>query len=352
MLSQSEIDALLSGTIELDQKDGSNGINLAELLNQPGEQQANSAKPPTTDDHERKITAYNFWSPDRFSKEQMRAVELIHEDLTERLTTSLPTFLRTNLRPRMVHTEQGRFHDFIKDFPPNTLFHLITLAPLPSQMIFTLSPNVSYLILEQRLGGKIEGRSQERPLTEIDQSLLRGLVEHMLGDIKASWGKVVTIEPTLEDSTTNQHWVQMMLGNERVMLLTFELAIQGTTGTMSIFIPFNTLKPIANVLNPHIWIAGRKEQQMDPAARQTAMENLSKVILPISVTLGSADVKFSDLLKIVVGDTIELETSIHENLVVQVAKKKQFYGRIGKSGKHLAIQILDVIHDTDKVENA
>jgi flagellar motor switch protein FliM len=344
MLSQAEIDALLNGSIELNQQDGGEGINLAELMDQP----AAGAKPASGGEGERKIQAYNFWSPDRFSKEQMRAVELIHEDLTERLTTSLPTFLRTNLRPRLVHTEQGRFHDFIKDFPPNTLFHMITLAPLPSQLIFTLSPNVSYMILEQRLGGKIEGKSHERSLTEIDQSLLRGLVEHMLGDIKAAWSKVVTIEPTLEDSTTNQHWVQMMLGNERVMLLTFELAIQGSNGTMSIFIPFNTLKPIANVLNPHIWIAGRKEQQQDPEARQMVMDNINRVIMPIVVMLGKTELPLGQVVNLQPGDVIELDTPVQQEVTVQVAGKKQFLGKIGKSGKHLAIQVAGVVREADK----
>jgi flagellar motor switch protein FliM len=104
---------------------------------------------------------------------------------------------------------------------------------------------MNYMILEQRLGGKLEGEFGERTLTDIDQSLLRGLIEHMLGDLKAAWAKVVTVEPALEDSTTNQHWVQMVMGNERVMLLTFEINMANVTGTMSIFIPFSTLKPIA-----------------------------------------------------------------------------------------------------------
>jgi flagellar motor switch protein FliM len=346
MLSQAEIDALLNGAIELDQKDGSDRVNLAEMMGNPP---IEAALTPDTlkDGKERRITSYNFWSPDRFSKEQMRAVELVHEDLTERLTTALPTFLRTNVRPRMVHTEQGRFHDFLKDFAANTLFHMITLAPLPGQMVFTLSPNVSYMILEQRLGGKIEGRIQERPLTEIDQSLLRGLVEHMLGDIKAAWSKVVAIEPTLEDSTTNQHWVQMMMGNERVMLLTFELNVLSTTGTMNMFIPFNTLKPIANVLNPHIWIAGRKERQEDPVARQTTIDQLNRVMLPINVILGTAEVKFSEVLNLKLGDVIQLDTGVNDHLTIQVSKKNQFTGKVGRSGKHLGAQITGVIHETD-----
>ncbi len=341
MLSQSEIDALLAGAIELNQTGAESPVNLADYLTQPGERQK------TERAHSGSIQAYNFWSPDRFSKEQMRAVELVHEDLTERLTTTLPTFLRTNVRPRLVHTEQGRFHDFIKDFPPNSLFHLINLAPLPSQMVFTLSPNVSYMILEQRLGGKIEGRLQERILTDIDQSLLRGLVEHMLGDIKAAWAKVTTIEPTLEDSTTNQHWVQMMMGNERVMLLTFEINIQNITGLMSMFIPFNTLKPIANILNPHIWIAGRKEHQQDPVARQTALENLRRIEVPVVVLMGHAELKLRDILQLQVGDVIQTDASISDALVVKVANKKQFKGRVGRSGNHLGVKITGVIRDAE-----
>lgn len=323
----------------MDQKNGGDRVNLAGMMNQQGEH------PKGEGEENKRVQTYNFWSPARFSKEQMRAVELVHEDLCERLTTSLPTFLRTNVRPHLIHMEQGRFHDFVKDFPPNTLFHLISLAPLSGHMVLTMSLNVSYLILEQRLGGKIEGRFKEHALTEIDQSLLRGLVEHMFGDIKGAWSKVVSLEPSLEDSTVNQHWVQMMMGNERVVLLTVELVIQGVTGTMSIFIPFNTLKPITNVLNPHIWIAGRKEQQQDPAARQTALQTMMKAVVPLRVLLGNADVAMKDLMSLSVGDVIELDNNVADPLVVQVANKKQFYARVGKSRKQLGIQICGVYRD-------
>ena len=344
MLAQSEIDALLSGAIEIDQKNTGERVNLAGMIRQTGE-------PPKSDgDESKNIQTYNFWSPARFSKEQIRAVELVHEDLCERLTTSLPTFLRTNVRPHLIHQEQGRFHDFMKDFPQSTLFHIISLAPLPGNMILTMSLNMSYLILEQRLGGRIEGRFTEHALTEIDQSLLRGLVEHMLGDIKGAWSKVVSLEPSLEDSTVNQHWVQMLMGNERVLLLTIEVILQGVTGTMSLFIPFNTLKPITNVLNPHIWIAGRKEQQQDPAARQLAIQSMMKAVIPINVILGNAELSLQDMLGLSVGDVIELDSDVDTPMVVQVANKKQFYARVGKSRKNLGIQICGVYREADEFQ--
>ncbi|HEY9077920.1 MAG TPA: flagellar motor switch protein FliM [Anaerolineaceae bacterium] len=344
MLSQAEIDALLSGAIEIEAREGEGGVNLAEIMGQApaagGAGSPGAQKEPTTD---KKVQAYNFWSPDRFSKEQMRAVELMHEDLAERLANSLPSFFRTSLRPRLVHSEQGRFHDFIKDLPPSTLFHMITLAPLPGQMVVTMSPNLSYIILEQRLGGKVEGKWKDRTLTDIDQALLRGMVEHMLNDIKAAWAKVVTVEPGLEDSTVNQHWVQMLMGNDRVMLLTFELAIQYVTGTMDFFIPFGMLKPIANVLNPTVWITGRKEKQTDPAARQTLLQSVSHVKMPVRVFLGNAQITMREMLNLKVGDVLQLDTAINQELVVQVAKRDLFKGKVGRSGKNLAVQVTSAV---------
>ncbi|NLG73619.1 MAG: flagellar motor switch protein FliM [Chloroflexi bacterium] len=336
MLSQAEIDALLAGSIEIESPDSEDPINLAELMGEkPSESKA---------EVERQVKPYNFWSPDRFSKEQMRAVEMVHEDLAERLTSSLPSFLRTNMRPRVVHSEQGRFHDFLKDLPTNSLFHMITLAPLPSQMIVTISPEISYNILELRLGGRSEGTKHRRELTEIDQLLLRGLVEHMLNDFKAAWSKIVVVEPALEDSTVNYHWVQMVMGNERVMLITFEMTLQAVTGTMNVYIPFNMLKPIASLLNPHAWIAGQKERHVDPRAREQMLQNLGQVSLPLKAVLGHAQLNFSDLLNLQVGDVIPLDHPLDQDIPVYVGTQIHFSGRVGIKGNQLAVQITGKVH--------
>ena len=131
-----------------------------------------------------------------------------------------------------------------------------------------------------------------------------------------------------------------------------EIIIQGVTGTMSIFIPFNTLKPITNVLNPHIWIAGRKEQQQDPVARQRAIQTMMKAVVPIKVILGNADLTMKDVMDLRVGDVIELDNNIEKAMIVQVANKKQFYAHVGKSRNHLGIQICGVYRDEqDQLED-
>jgi len=59
MLSQSEIDALLKGAIEIEEKDGGGSVNLAEIMGQS----SSSSAPSKPGDSSKKIQAYNFWSP-------------------------------------------------------------------------------------------------------------------------------------------------------------------------------------------------------------------------------------------------------------------------------------------------
>jgi flagellar motor switch protein FliM len=141
----------------------------------------------------------------------------------------------------------------------------------------------------------------------------------------------------------------MMMGNERVMLLTFELNIQSVTGTMSIFIPFSTLKPIANVLNPHIWIAGRKEQHLDPAARETTIHNLSSISLTLSAILGETSLRLGDILQLSIGDVIQLDSPVQADLTVQVANLKRIKGKVGRVGNRLGVRITGIVQDASNL---
>jgi len=337
MLTQAEIDALLSGAIEVEQPDSQGGVNLAEIMGgQPGAQGAGQ-------ETSKQVRPYNFWSPDRFSKDQMRAVELVHEDLAERLSSTLPPYLHSELRLRVVHIEQGRFDDFMRDLSPSSLYHLVNLDPLPGRIVITVSSEISWVVLGRMLGGNTtDGAAGSGPITEIGQSLMNVVVGYMLNDIKAAWGKVVTLEPHVEDSTTNHHWVQMIMGNARVMLVTFELAIGPVTGTMSIYLPFAMLKPIAEVLNPHAWIAGREENKVDNQSREIAMESLSRIALPFRVILGSAELTIGDLSNLSPGDVIRLDSRVDQDLEVRISGRARFRARAGKQGRRMAVQIVSV----------
>lgn len=333
MLTQAEIDALLSGAIESEKE-------LEEPLPRP-------LQPTTVADNAagestgKRIRPYNFWSPDRFSKDQMRAIELIHEDLAERLTTSLPSYLRTIFRPRLIHIEQGRFDNLAQGVAANTLYNILAFDPLPGRALLVFSPEVAWVILERLLGGS--GRTPSpstRPLTDIGQSLIRGTVEFMLNDVKAAWNKVVTLEPRLEDATVNNLWVTMLMRNAPVVLITFELLIQGVTGTMNIYMPLTMLKPVAAGLNPTAWMSGHEQTRPSDETRQALAQSITETILPLSVELGDVELTVKQLTSLARGDVLQLNTSVGQELVLKVGNKPRYRTLPGIVGSRLAVCVV------------
>lgn len=354
MLNQSEIDALLSGKIEILEEIDEQGVNLAKILDETPRQQTKTKK-------EQQIRPYNFWSPDRFSQEQMRAFSILHETLAERLSTSLPPFLRANLKPRLVHTEQGRFHDLMRDQPrvvhteqgrlndlmgdvgPGELFHIVSLAPLPGQMVVTISPKINYIILEQRLGSNNDQVHEQGNLTDIDISILSSMAEHILGDIKVAWSNVIDVDTRLEESTTNFHWVQMSMGNERVILTAIEMRLEDTTGTMNLYLPFSMVKPIAHLLKPHALLSRKKDRRPDLHQRQQAIERLTEAVLSVRVNLGETDLPMGKIANLKPGEIIPLNSSPQQELPVQIVDRTRFFARAGRVGKRVIAQIFSKV---------
>ncbi len=337
MLSQAEIDALLSGAIETEQEGD-------QPLPKPESAPAGAA---VASAREKRIRPYNFWSPDRFSKDQMRAVELVHEDLAERLTSSLPAYLHTIFRPRLIHIEQGRFDDLTQGIPAGALYNILAFDPLPGRAILIFSPEVAWVILERLLGGEARTvQPSSRPLTDIGQSLIRSMVEFMMNDIKAAWNKVVALEPHLEDATVNNLWVTMLMRNARVVLITFELLIQGVTGTMNIYIPLTLLKPVSTALTPTAWMAGHEIMWPNDESRQAIAHEIKQTVLPISVELGNAELTMRQLTSLSSGDVLRLDTAVGQELTLKVGDKPRYRVVPGTRGTQMAVRIAGPISNT------
>lgn len=339
MLTQAEIDALLNGAIESDLDTES--LSKGQAPTATDGQSAEEAK-------DKRVRPYNFWSPDRFSKDQMRAIELVHEDLAERLTTSLPAYLRTMFRPRLIHIEQGRFDEFAQEMPASTLYNILAFDPLPGRAVLIFSPEVTWVILERLLGGS--GRTPppaSKPLTDIGQTLIRSTVEFMLNDIKAAWSKIVSLEPRLEDATVNNLWVTMLMRNARVVLVTFELLIQGVTGTMNLYIPLSMLKPVATALTPSAWVADHEQARPSDEIRSGLTRVITKVNLPLSVELGQAKLTIQELAALSKGDVLRLNTMVGQELNLKIGTRARYRVQPGAVGSRLAVRVTNMIEDQE-----
>jgi len=288
------------------------------------------------------VRAYDFRSPDKFSKEQIRTLQMIHENFARRVGSSLAAYLRATVHLACVHIEQGSFADFLQNIPVSSVAAVLKADPLPGRILLTLDSVTATIAIDRLLGG-FGAPVEDHAVTDIEQTLIRGVIKYFADGLREAWANVVTLNVTTEEITLNPEFVQVALPSDAAVFLGFEMKIRDTNGLMSICIPYSVLKPIVSELSPHAWVAGESDDK--GVHQQGIIGHLRQTQVELSVLLGEARVQFEDLLQLQSGDVLVLDTVVNRPLPVLVGEKKRYMGHPGLSGSHMAVQITNVLEE-------
>ncbi len=111
-----------------------------------------------------KVTTYDFKRPERVGKEQMRALQTLHEGFGRNFGAALSALLRTILEVKLTSVDQLTYSEFIFSLENPTCFNLVRAKPLEGYLILDINPSILYPIIDRLLGGgKESGPPARRP---------------------------------------------------------------------------------------------------------------------------------------------------------------------------------------------
>src|SRR5690606_9284104 len=87
---------------------------------------ANTNETPPSD-----LVAFDFRSPDKMAREQVRSLEVAHETFARRWGTVLTNSLRALVHLELVGVQQITFEDYLRSMPNPVVLGVVDLAPLP-----------------------------------------------------------------------------------------------------------------------------------------------------------------------------------------------------------------------------
>ncbi len=320
VLDQSEVDALLAAMDAQESEDAPIDIG------RPAQ---------TTKD----VRTYDFKRPERVSKDQMRALESIHEGFARSLGAAMSGLLRTIIEVRVATIEQLTYSEFIHSLPNPTNFNLLSAEPLEGQMCLEISPLIIYPIIDRLLGGTNSTLFiPQRPLTLIELRLVGRIIDRALNCLTEVWSNLVPVKFKLMETESNPHLVQIVAPNEVVVVIGFELKMTQRAGTMSLCIPFNVIEPVVSKLATQGWLAYQRRANVEDRS-QDIVDSLQDAKVDITVYLGETEVTVSELLNLQAGDIIQTLKPASSDLILQVEGKNKFAGRMGKHKDSRALKI-------------
>ncbi|MEJ6950226.1 flagellar motor switch protein FliM [Natronospora cellulosivora (SeqCode)] len=328
VLSQNEIDSLLSAL-------SSGDVNVEEMKKETETQQ---------------VKPYDFRRPDKLSKEQMRTLQMIHENMARLLTTILSTHLRSMVDFEVASIEQLSYDEFIRSLPEPTVIGVTDLKPFNGQFIFEINPDIAFVIIDRLFGGLGKSFNKVRPFTDIEKVVLTKVFKWFLSGFPEAWENIIRVEPRLRDIESNPQFIQVVPSNDMTILITLEAKIADAEGLINICIPYIMIEPIVDKLNAQQWFSNTRQEQTAQHFK-ALKKRIEKAKIDLYAELGSATLTVTDLLYLQSGDVIKLDKSANDKIDLRVGDRIKYKGIAGAHRKQMAVKISDVLEGREDGES-
>lgn len=343
ILSQEEIEALLSS---LSSDGGTDSASSNTPATSSGESKSGGSGNTVakTKKGTRSAVAYevyDFRRPDKFSKEQLRTLQMLHETFGRLAGTTLSATLRTNVNIDLISLEQIPYEEYLRSIS-QSVFTIMSIPPLTGQAALEMEFGLVHTMIDKLLGGT--GKPLDRSnLTDIEVKLYQNIVAKMFTSLKAAWEGVVIVNPSVEDIETSAQFVQVAPPNDIVVSILFEVRIGDTHGAMSLCVPYMVLKPITTKLSAQKWFAATSSRKQTTVHRKAIVQGLQAANLDLWINLGKSRISVQDFLTLRSGDVIRLDQRSNQDMTLMVGNKQKFRGRPSLAGKRIAFHINSLI---------
>ena len=284
-----------------------------------------------------KAEAYDFRRPDRIAKNQLRAIHQLHENFARSLASSLSAYLRAYAAVNLVSVEQLSFTEFTQRLPAPTTLISLGMKPFDGNALLEINPSLVFPVLEMLLGGTGKVSTKiSREITEIEQSIMDGLLRIILHDLRSAWLGVTNIEFSIESHETEPQLLQILAPNEAVVAISIEVRIGDTAGMMNIGIPSIIVKMLRQKFEQQ-WIIRRTQATEEDHARMLRL--IRPAVIHLDARLQGPTLGVDALLDLKEGDILAFDYPVGRAVDVMLNGKLKYQGEVVASGRKRAVEI-------------
>ncbi len=293
---------------------------------------------------------YDFRRSDRLSKEQVRSLQILHENFSQLYSSTLTTYLRTKVEVEIMSVEQLQYQEYVRSAGSN-LVTVLDVEKLKGQVILDFDMPLIYAMFDRLLGGGGDVIMKAgKDLTDVEKTLTNTIVNRALGDLESAWSAALPLQFVVSSVETSLQFLQVIPNTDTIILVMFDVAMGKQHGTICLGIPYLALKPFAAQLSTQRWAtnAKRRDSALAPKMASRLRENTP---LSCIARLGTSSISVNTVNSMQVGEILPLkisqgngDDSLAQGSLAAVdliiGSRPKFFGKIGlRGGKRLAVQI-------------
>lgn len=297
-------------------------------------------------------TPYDFRRPVKLSREHLRTLQLAFETFGRQATTVMTSALRAVCQVNLASVEQLTYNEYIEMLNaaanpeavrPMTYMTVFSLEPVQHKGVLEMPIVAAMTCLDHMLGGP-GGRNQpDRPLSEIEGSVVSTLVDRLLAEVRYALSGLVVVEPEALTVEYSPHLAQAAGASDPMIVATFDLHQSEASHVLTLALPFSGLLPYLNAAGSSAAMSER-----EAAARREAKTRLAagfqEVPVDVSIRFRPTLADPVELSGLAVGDVFRLQHPAEAPLDVTAADVVFAHANPGNQGKRLAALVVATPH--------
>jgi flagellar motor switch protein FliM len=292
----------------------------------------------------KEIRAYDFLSPNKFSKDHLRTLNAIHTDFAAELTTVLTGSSQLPTRVTLTGVDQVSYKEYRTSIPSKTLFAELSAEPLSPYMLLELNPGIVGTWVDYLCGGNQQIPAEPSDLTPIDLAVAQYVLKSSLQAYTDCWSSMITLKPEIRHTASSESYDETLVPSEAVLVCSFEITVAETTGAMTICLPAVGVESVLPMLSTYGLARSSNKRQ---ASTSELMKRLIETVnIPCRVELGCSRIALSEATNLKVGDVIKTTRSADAEMDMYVGNVQLFACRPGVRGKDIAVVISDTVAAT------
>jgi flagellar motor switch protein FliM len=299
---------------------------------------------------EGKIRIYDFKRPDKFTRENIRVISLIGEQIARKLSLSLSKIANTELRVRIASVDQLLYEEYLHSNPSPTLLFSFEncdnkAKSLSSHAIVEIYPFIASLIFAQ--GNEVKPlacyfiEENRETIANIQQAILNALCnfEPFGFGMKATEYDLPYLDHEHIPNTPHREMGVLITSEVRVAALKNDEVKD--LGIINIFLPESLLTPYRQNLTHLHWESLHGNYNKEKKVNMNPI--LKDLNVPITVRLGENDSYTADSISsITEGSIIRLDKTAGEDVDVYAGNVLIGKGEVIVIDETFGIRMIDI----------
>ena len=274
----------------------------------------------------------------RLARDHAHLLRVAMQTFGRQSSTVLTTSLRVVSTVGTPVIEEFSYDEYLTGLPEQAVCAVLSLEPWAGRSLLTLDAPTLLTVVDYLLGGPGSAEQPDRPLTDIEQGVVRQILGRMLRELSSARAPFGTVQPDLQGLESNPGFVQAAAPTDPVVVARMDLTIGERASALSLCIPYASLEPVLERMS-----RAKDDQARALARRQAAaltQQRLADVEVDVAVRFRPLRLPSSRLGDLAVGDVVPLGHRTTTPLAVTSAATTFASAVPGTSGAKLAVLIV------------